>query len=177
MNLLLSVIVLIGTGAFQPAGVDPELDALTRGFDTLYESLRSGGGVSTADEAVIRVFRQRVETYAATNPRPRVVAMDLQLSLWLGDEERVNTLYSQLTDMTGDFNIGLAWAAHFQALEDRRKVGEIFSRLTSIFPDEKQILVAPMFRVLLPNGVVVEVPEHADGQVCRELLACASALA
>jgi hypothetical protein len=36
---------------------------------------------------------------------------------------------------------------------------------------------APMFRVLLPNGVVVEVPEYADGPCCRELLACASALA
>jgi hypothetical protein len=35
---------------------------------------------------------------------------------------------------------------------------------------------APVFRVLLPNGVVVEVPEHADGRCCRELLACASAL-
>ena len=35
---------------------------------------------------------------------------------------------------------------------------------------------APMFRVLLPNGVVVEVPEHADGPCCRELLACASAM-
>jgi hypothetical protein len=35
---------------------------------------------------------------------------------------------------------------------------------------------APMFRVLLPNGVVVEVPQHADGPCCRELLGCASAL-
>jgi hypothetical protein len=35
---------------------------------------------------------------------------------------------------------------------------------------------APMFRVLLPNGVVVEIPEHADGQCCRELLGCAGAL-
>jgi hypothetical protein len=35
----------------------------------------------------------------------------------------------------------------------------------------------PMFRVLLPNGVVVEVAEHADGSCCRELLACVSALA
>jgi hypothetical protein len=35
---------------------------------------------------------------------------------------------------------------------------------------------APVFRVLLPNGVVVEVPEHADGQCCRDLLACAGAL-
>jgi hypothetical protein len=36
---------------------------------------------------------------------------------------------------------------------------------------------APMFRVLLPNGVVVEVPQYADGPCCRELLGCASALA
>jgi hypothetical protein len=35
---------------------------------------------------------------------------------------------------------------------------------------------ASMFRVLLPNGVVVEVPEHADGACCRALLGCASAL-
>jgi hypothetical protein len=35
---------------------------------------------------------------------------------------------------------------------------------------------AVMFRVVLPNGVVVEVPEHADAQCCRELLGCASAL-
>ncbi len=140
MKLLLFAMILSVTGAFQPA-VDAEFDSLQRGFETLYESLRSGGGVSTADEAVIRVFRQRVETYAERNPEPRIVAMDLQLSLWLGDEERVNTLYSQLTDMTRDFNIGLAWAAHFQALDDRRKVGEIFSQLTSTFPDEKQILV------------------------------------
>jgi len=33
-----------------------------------------------------------------------------------------------------------------------------------------------MFRVHLPNGVVVEVPEHADTQCCRELLTCASTL-
>ena len=32
--------------------------------------------------------------------------------------------------------------------------------------------MATMFRVVLPNGVVVEVPEHADVARCRELLAC-----
>ena len=34
-----------------------------------------------------------------------------------------------------------------------------------------------VFRVLLPNGIVVEVPEHADAAACRELLAGASTLA
>ena len=142
MKLLLAVILL---STFQPSGQQSgpgaEFDALQRGFATLYESLRSGGGVSPGDEAVIRVFRERVEEYAARNPDRRVVAMELQLSLWLGDEERSNTLYGQLTDMTGDVNIGLAWAAHFQALDDRRKVGEIFSRLAATFPDNEQILV------------------------------------
>ncbi len=142
MKLLLAVILL---STFQPSGQQSgpgaEFDALQRGFATLYESLRAGGGVSPGDEAVIRVFRERVEAYAARNPDGRVVAMELQLSLWLGDEERSNTLYGQLTDMTGDVNIGLAWAAHFQALDDRRKVGEIFSRLAATFPDNEQILV------------------------------------
>lgn len=35
---------------------------------------------------------------------------------------------------------------------------------------------ASAFRVLFPNGIVVEVPEHADGASCRELLACAGTL-
>jgi hypothetical protein len=34
-----------------------------------------------------------------------------------------------------------------------------------------------VFRVSLPNGVVVEVPEHADAGACRELLVGASTLA
>jgi hypothetical protein len=31
-----------------------------------------------------------------------------------------------------------------------------------------------MFRVLLPNGVVVEVPEQAEPARCRALLVCLS---
>ena len=138
MKLLLAVIIL---STFQPSGAEAELDALERGFGTLYESLRAGGGVSPGDEAVIRVFRERVETHAARNPGRGVLAMELQLSLWLADEERINTLYAQLTDMTRDVKIGLAWVAHFEALDDRPKVGEIFSGLTATFPDNTQILV------------------------------------
>ncbi len=142
MKLLLAVILLSTFGpSGQQSGPEAEFDALQRGFGTLYESLRAGGGVLLGDEAVIRVFRERVEVYAARYPGRRVVAMELQLSLWLDDEERTNTLYGQLTDMTRDVNIGLAWAAHFQALDDRPKVGEIFSRLTATFPLNKQILV------------------------------------
>jgi peptidyl-prolyl cis-trans isomerase B (cyclophilin B) len=138
MKLLLAVIIL---SIVQPSSPDAEFDALQRGFATLYDSLRAGGGVLPGDEAVIRVFRERVETYAGRNPGRRVLAMELQLSLWLDDQERINTLYARLTDLTGDVNIGLAWAAHFQALDDRPKVGEIFSRLAKTFPDNNQILV------------------------------------
>ena len=67
--MLLAVILL---STFQPSGQQSgpgaEFDALQRGFATLYESLRAGGGVSPGDEAVIRVFRERVEEYAARNP-------------------------------------------------------------------------------------------------------------
>jgi peptidyl-prolyl cis-trans isomerase B (cyclophilin B) len=138
MKLLLAVIAL---SIFQPSSPDAEFDALQRGFATLYESLRAGGGVLPGDEAVIRVFRERVETYAGRNPGRRVLAMELQLSLWLDDQERINTLYAKLTKMTGDVNIGLAWAAHFQARDDRPKVGEIFNRLARTFPDNNEILV------------------------------------
>ena len=36
--------------------------------------------------------------------------------------------------------------------------------------------VASMYRVLLPNGVVLEVPEHADLARCRAMLDCVAQL-
>ena len=75
----------------------------------------------------------------------------------------------------------LSPGALYAAKSDLKRRGAL-SASTMPVPAPKLLPVhisrgAPMFRVLLPNGVVVEVPEHADGQVCRELLACASALA
>ena len=74
----------------------------------------------------------------------------------------------------------LSPAALYAAKSDLKRRGAL-STSTLPVPAPKLLPVhitrtAPMFRVLLPNGVVVEVPEHADRSCCRELLACASAL-
>ncbi len=75
----------------------------------------------------------------------------------------------------------LSPAALYAAKSDLKRRGALSASTLSV-PAPRLLPVhiargAPMFRVLLPNGVVVEVPEHADGPCCRELLACASALA
>jgi len=76
---------------------------------------------------------------------------------------------------------GLSPGALYAAKSDLKRRGTL-SASTLPVPAPKLVPVhiargAPMYRVLLPNGVVVEVPEHADGPCCRELLACAGALA
>lgn len=75
---------------------------------------------------------------------------------------------------------GLSPGALYAAKSDLRRRG-LLPGSTLPVPVAKLLPVhiartAPMFRVVLPNGVVVEVPEHADAQYCRELLGSASAL-
>jgi len=147
MKLPLCLIVLLASGAASPTvsgsgAADDEFDALHRAFVVLYDSLRAGGGAAPGDDAVIRVFRQRVGVFAASHPdHPAALAMELQVSLWLEDEDRASELYSQLTTATGELEIGLAWAAYAQRLDDLRRVGEVYTRLAAIFPGEKRILI------------------------------------
>ncbi len=147
MNLPACLIVILATGVAQPASsgrgaADDEFLALQRAFVVLYESLRAGGGVGPGDGAVLRVFRQRAATFTAGHRDiPQSLAMQLQVSLWLADEDRVSELYSQLTTATDDLDIGLAWAAHAQGLDDPRRVGAVFTKLAGIFPGEKRILI------------------------------------
>ena len=75
---------------------------------------------------------------------------------------------------------GLSPRALYAAKSDLRRRG-LLSTSTLPVPAPKLLPVhiartASVFRVVLPNGVVVEVPEHADAQCCRELLGAASAL-
>ena len=147
MSLPACLIVILATGVAQPASsgrgaADDEFLALQRAFVVLYESLRAGGGVGPGDGAVLGVFRQRAATFAAGHRDiPQALAMQLQVSLWLADEDRASELYSQLTTATDDLDIGLAWAAHAQGLDDPRRVGAVFTKLAGIFPGEKRILI------------------------------------
>ena len=141
MNPLACLIVLVAGMALPPASTDGgELDALNATFLNLYGSLQAKGGVAAEDHAVIDVVRQRARGFNQSHPdHPRGLALELQLSLWLRDEDRVNELYGRLTTVTGDPEIGLAWARYFESLNDRRKVGEVFDRLFTLFPEDARI--------------------------------------
>jgi cyclophilin family peptidyl-prolyl cis-trans isomerase len=107
------------------------------------------GGIAPADRGVIESLRQRVAAFDAEHPDDAAaVAMELQLTLWLDDAEAVNDLYGRLTTLTRDSAIGLGWVRHFQAAGDRRRIGEIYERLTRLFPGDAQIQIgwAQFFR-------------------------------
>ncbi len=155
--------VLTGSGA--SGSSDAEFEALQRSFVTLYESLRAAGGVAPRDDVVIRVLRQRAAAFTARNrDDPRSLAMELQLSLWLEDEDRINDSYKRLLELTGDLDIGLAWVSYFQRLDNRRRVGEIFTRLVAQFPDEKRILIdwASFYKDVNLYSRALDILEDAD---------------
>ncbi len=170
MSPSVCVLTVLLAAMAQPASTgsgsaDAEFEALQRGFVTLYESLRAAGGVAPGDETVIRIFRQRAMAFTARHrDDPRSLAMELQLSLWLDDEDRIDESYKQLIELTGDLDIGLAWVAHFQRLDDRRRIGEIFTRLIAQFPDEKRLLVdwANFYQDVNLYSRALEILENAD---------------
>ncbi len=170
MSPSMCVLTVLLAALAQPASTGPTSSseafvALQRGFVTLYESLRAAGGVAPGDEAVIRIFRQRAAAFTVRHrDDPRSLAMELQLSLWLDDEDRVDESYQRLTELTGDVAIGLAWVSQFQRLDDRRRVGEIFTRLIAQFPEEKRLLVdwARFYQDVNLYSRALEILEDAD---------------
>ncbi|MHC4217910.1 MAG: hypothetical protein ACYSU7_05575 [Planctomycetota bacterium] len=132
MNLtVVCLLAVLGAGMAQPAPdaatpapepaveVDPELQALTEVFRNLYDSLRALGGVSAADHELIGTLRERVAAYNKARPRsPRGLALELQLSQWLQDDPRIYELFGRLTEATDDVQIGLAWARHYERVDD-----------------------------------------------------------
>ena len=133
-------------------------------FVTLYESLQAKGGVGPEDHRVIREFRDRVAADTAAHPDDtRGLAMELQLSIWLGAEDDVSGLFERLVTQTDDIRIGLAWVRYFESREDRPRVGEIYARLARHFPDDPQVTVgwAKFFKSANYYGRSVEILEGA----------------
>ncbi|MHC4099375.1 MAG: peptidylprolyl isomerase [Planctomycetota bacterium] len=149
------LLVLIFLGAAQPApdgppqasdpaaaAADSEFDALAGAFGNLYRSLQAKRGVAAEDHDVIRALRDRVVAFNETHPgNARGLALELQLSQWLEDRQRVDELFARLATLTGDVKIGLAWARYYERLRETERVGEIYDRLAGLFPSEPDVLI------------------------------------
>jgi cyclophilin family peptidyl-prolyl cis-trans isomerase len=174
----LLVLLSVGLGQRAPDGppqgpgpvaeateADGEIEALSGVFRNLYESLRAKGGVAAADQNVIGALRQRAAAFNEAHPGdPRGLALELQLSQWLDDRQRVDELFARLVAAAGDVEIGLAWARYHERLEDSTQLGAIHDRLAELFPDDPEVLIgrAGFHRASNRYGRAAEILAEAD---------------
>jgi cyclophilin family peptidyl-prolyl cis-trans isomerase len=142
-----------------------ELAALRTAFANVYESLQATGGVADEDTVVLESLRDRAAAYNQRFADDAVgLALELQLSQWLGDDEHVDDLFPRLAQVTGDVKVGLAWIRYHSKQEDRPQLAYVHSRLAEIFPDNIGILGgwAAHFKDANLYGRAIEILEGAD---------------
>ena len=86
-----------------PQRDDEQFQALSRTFENLQQSLSALGGISDESRAVVLSLRLRFTEYNATNPNhDRGIAHELQLAIWLGEDDRVDSLFPSLMELVED---------------------------------------------------------------------------
>ena len=86
-----------------PQRDDEQFQALSRTFENLQQSLSALGGISDESRAVVLSLRLRFTDYNATNPsHDRGIAHELQLAIWLGEDDRVDSLFPSLMELVED---------------------------------------------------------------------------
>ncbi|MCZ6543147.1 MAG: peptidylprolyl isomerase [Planctomycetota bacterium] len=158
-TMILTVLLMILASAEQPAATQPqtqpappgpaavpseedaEFASLRKAFGNLYSSLRARGGIADEDLEVVRSFRDRVATFNERWPdHEQGLAMELQLSGWLKDYDRVHQVFARLAELRADdFGVGLAWANYFVQINDRDRAEEIFARLAELYSDNVEV--------------------------------------
>jgi cyclophilin family peptidyl-prolyl cis-trans isomerase len=144
---------------------DPELEALTEVFRNLYDSLRARGGVTVGDHEVIGAVREQAAAYNAAHPDSvRGLALELQLSRWLGDQQRVHEIFARLATATGDVEIGLAWARYNDGLEEAERIDGIYERLAELFPGAPEVRLGQARSLISANqyGAALAILEQAQ---------------
>jgi peptidyl-prolyl cis-trans isomerase B (cyclophilin B) len=158
----LLVLLLAGPAA---AETDPDLAELGGVFRNLYDSLRAKGGVSEEDHAVIEAVRERIADYNRSHRDDlRGLAMELQLSQWLDDTDRVHELFGRLVESADDVQIGLAWARYCERSGETDRLDGIYARLGRMFPDDPEVTIgrAESHKAVNDYGRAVEILQAAE---------------
>jgi cyclophilin family peptidyl-prolyl cis-trans isomerase/thioredoxin-like negative regulator of GroEL len=135
------------TGALTVDGTAAEADEalrrLQRDFDNLRVSLQAQRGIREGDHDVIRSLRDRAAEYNARHrDNAAALAIELQLSVWLEEHDRVDGLFRRLVRAEPErTDLGLAWVRYFTRLGRSDRVSEIYTELTDVYPDSAEFFI------------------------------------
>lgn len=116
---------------------DPELEALQKRFQRLFNSLQAKGSVSEGDNKYITELADALAEYSRTHPKSRkALAMQAELAKILKDDDRVFELFDKLM-MLDQSNVQLAqdWLTYFQMSDNPERADDVIDRIIEIGPD------------------------------------------
>jgi len=121
-----------------------DLAALRDRFQRLVRSIQNSGGLSDAERPALTALRDDATRFNGSYADDaNGVAMELQLSKWLGETERVDSLFPRLLALRpDDGRLALAWLREREArgiLADA-DISREYESLLERFPEDKSLL-------------------------------------
>ncbi|MEE2912203.1 MAG: peptidylprolyl isomerase, partial [Planctomycetota bacterium] len=132
-SLLLSTVIL---------SASPTSDQLLNKFSSMQTSILNQRGLASGDLDSIRTLRDEFTTCNATDATIRSIAAELQLNIWLKDNDQTIALFERLSSMDPENSaIGLAWA-DFQLTQDDADPETIYTDLINNYPNAPEAVLA-----------------------------------
>ncbi len=117
------------------------LEPIGQEFRILYQSLQNKFGIAPEDREAIRSLRDRATAFNRRwRDQQQGLAFELQLSVWLDDQDRVHELFEHLVKINPDDpSIGLAWSTYFRSTGDLERVDDILRRIVKAYPEAPRV--------------------------------------
>ena len=115
MRLLLAATLIVGTTTTallaSPTAQTEDYDQLQAEYDQVSRYLSSKRSIGPDEKTSLMALREKLDAFAAANAEDhRPLVLSLQLSTWLGDEDRVDQAFQGLSNLSDDDRIWIAWA-------------------------------------------------------------------
>lgn len=82
-------------------------------YDQLKRYMAAKRTIGTGEKASLTELQSKLDAFRKTNPNDaRPIAMDLQLAIWLGDDQRIDQDYERLASLSDQDRVQVAWARH-----------------------------------------------------------------
>jgi cyclophilin family peptidyl-prolyl cis-trans isomerase len=129
--------------AWSPPPPSETVIELQEQFARMHTSLRNNFGLRDADVPAVEAFRNRVARAMESAPDdPYLAAMDLQIAMWLKEDDAVDAGFERLIEITGQAGrYGQSWLAYFRNQNDLERLDEIYASLLTRDPDNDEILL------------------------------------
>ena len=140
MMLLPTLCVL--TLATAIVGAPQTSEQLLKKFSFMRTSIVNQRGLAPGDMDAIRTLSDEFTSCNETGVNIRSIAAELQLNIWLKDDDQTTALFQRLSSIEPENSaVGLAWA-EFLLSQDDADPEEIFADLIERYPDAPEIVLA-----------------------------------